>query len=217
MASPPAMDTQPPLPPALGAQTPRAVQASMEALEARQASRRARAARVVAWEALVPAWQAQRTQTSQPASRPPARAPPPPPRPRRLRGSGGGGAHRGIRAIRAPPPGGRRGGRRGPHARAGSHLPRGLHGRGASAGAASRERDTTAPARRDCRARASTGGRPRGTDGPRGHATVAWCPGASRLATRMPQQRREEGGGVPRRVGTMLQGEFWVMTSTEPW
>ena len=43
----------------------------------------------------------------------------------------------------------------------------------------------------------------RGPYGPRGHATVAWCPGAYRLSKRMTQQLLEEVCGIPVSVGTI--------------
>ena len=46
-------------------------------------------------------------------------------------------------------------------------------------------------------------GVPRGTSGPRVHATVALCTGVYRLATRMTQQMRREVFGVPMSVGTI--------------
>jgi transposase len=48
-------------------------------------------------------------------------------------------------------------------------------------------------------------GVPRGPYGPRVHATVALCPGASRLSKRTPGQGREDIVGGPRRVGPSTQ------------
>jgi transposase len=50
-------------------------------------------------------------------------------------------------------------------------------------------------------------GVPRGTYGPRGHATVALCTGAYRLSKRMTGPVLEDVCGVPMRVGTVSQSE----------
>jgi transposase len=50
-------------------------------------------------------------------------------------------------------------------------------------------------------------GVPRGTDGPRVHATGAQCPGASRLSPRPTGQGRGDLFGVPRRGGSSSQAE----------
>jgi transposase len=50
-------------------------------------------------------------------------------------------------------------------------------------------------------------GVPRGTYGPRVHATVALCTGSYRLAKRTTQQAREDLFDVSMSVGTMSQAE----------